>query len=191
MTYHFHPTWFIAEECTVEGVNLKRLTFFALGLIFRILFNATVMYCGCWKWTQKPNSWTMRFLCTILRLLRLLRFPYTMLHYKPVSNHCCSKGEGEGKIVGRGDVNSKEENPYDSCPNYVQKFGPWSPRSLKKSAFIYSLLTINEITICLQRHECTVQFQLFVWLNLKILSRRKWPMEEANYYSFLKLVISG
>jgi hypothetical protein len=48
------------------------------------------------------------------------------LRYRLVSNYFCSKGEGGGR--GRKNplvevtVNSKEENSYDFCPNYVQEF---------------------------------------------------------------------
>ena len=52
-------------------------------------------------------------------------FRIQCLHYKPVSNHFCSKGGRELNTFVDVTVNSKEENPEDFCPNYVQEFGLW------------------------------------------------------------------
>ncbi len=73
------------------------------------------------------------FLGIILRYLRL----QVSLLYKTGSNHFCSGGGGRGVTV-----NSKEENSYGFCPNYVQEFGLWTredrgPEDLKKMKKIH------------------------------------------------------
>jgi hypothetical protein len=49
-----------------------------------------------------------------------MSFPYTTVHYKPVSKPFCSRGREEENPLVEVTVNSKEE--YSICPKYVQEF---------------------------------------------------------------------
>jgi hypothetical protein len=69
----------------------------------------------------EAESWTYNFAEVSghnLESCKTLGFCIQCSHYKPVSNHFCSK-------LLEVTVNSKEENPEDFCPNYVQEFGLW------------------------------------------------------------------
>ncbi len=60
----------------------------------------------CHRDVLKPKSWTYNFVEDSgqnLESSQTWGFCIQCLHYKPVSNHCCSKGGGGVKSVSRGD----------------------------------------------------------------------------------------
>ncbi len=67
------------------------------------------------KLAQKPNSWMYNFVEVSghnLESSQTWDFRLQCLHYKPVSNHFCSKGEGEENPLLEVTVNSKKENSF-------------------------------------------------------------------------------
>ncbi len=67
----------------------------------------------------------MRFLGIILRVFRL-EISYTMFTlYASFKPFLLKGGRGGVQSVVIVTVNSKEENSYDFCPNYVKEFGLW------------------------------------------------------------------
>ncbi len=78
-----------------------------------------------WRRLPKPNSWTYNFVEVSGHNLESFQTwairIVQCLHYKPVSNHICSRGGVKSVEVT---VNSKEEKALlEFCPNYVQEFG--------------------------------------------------------------------
>jgi hypothetical protein len=68
----------------------------------------------------------LRFLCIILRVLRLEVSVYTVFTITNQFQTPLAQGGGGGvknRLV-QVTVNSNEENSYDFCPNNVQEFGP-------------------------------------------------------------------
>ncbi len=81
--------------------------------------------CGCTPYTVQSRiherTISLRFLGIILRVLILEVCVYNVyVHYKPVSNHFCSRGRRSKKSVVEVTMNSKEKS---FCPNCVQEFG--------------------------------------------------------------------
>ncbi len=112
---------------------------------------------------SRIHYWTisLRFLGIILRVLRLQVSVYKYYFTNSFQiTFFCSRGEGGNPLV-EVTVNSKEENSWDVCPNYVQEFGLWVMFEHSVRVLWAELLFISEYkqpcTNCV--YKCTIIYQ--------------------------------
>ncbi len=96
--------------------NVKEYRFSAVvwsGATFKSCSNVCSVYFHVYLYCSRIHECTfsLRFLGIILRVLRIeVSFRIQCLHYKPVSNHFCSRGQGGVKSISRGNCYCNEEN---------------------------------------------------------------------------------